>query len=901
MAGYSDPSDYLGGVLGSPVTLTSGYRSPQKNALVGGVPNSAHLTGQAYDFVPKGISTKDAADRLAKSGIPFDQVIDENDHVHISFAPTNRRQVIPSKMAKNVSDDDLLAVMGGSSAPAGKPAGGDYFPAGDSRNSPAAVTVGSGQKNVTDDQLLSVMGGSSEAAGGGSASAPAKAAGDKSFYMGKPFGFTEEVESHIPFAKDFAAGVPAALDTLTGKGSLGANYRQNLSDYNAAQAGYEANNPAMSGVGTGLGILASGGPAKAAASAIPQTLGHLMKAGAKGGATLGALFGAGEAGDGSGGLGDRAKNTAVGAGVGGLTGFGLPLAAKPVAMIGKAAGATLGAILQKVGVSATDHADVAANKLIQALNRDQIPAQQVADALRAAPSSKPVTALDVAGTNTKRVARNLVTNPGQAGDQVTTHLENRAADQTGRVLKDIKEHLSSNTDVYGLGEQLIEDRSKAAAPLYKAAQAADSTAPFESQYRQALVEATGAKGQIAKQIKKIEQESSGALAARGAAGAETRAKYMELQEALKESEQARQKATEVFQKAKADGTANVPGATWSPRLQEFLDNPEIQSGLKSGLKLEKQDAITEGRPFKDKDYSIVGYNGDDPIVGAVPTMKSLMVAKEALDARIPEMIDPNTRRLTKAGLSLKKFRDGFVAELDKLNPRYAPAREAWSGPSQSHAAIRNGGEFLNADVEEIQREMKGMTAADRDFYRIGAARALQDKAKSAADNADLSKRLFGNQTVREQIEAVFGKGSADKFGAAMGHEGTMAKTKQFVLGGSNTANKFADAEDSHHVLAQEALHGGMAGGPKGAVIAPAIGAMKRGINNLFSGIHPEVANRLADALTASGEKGAAQFEKLGARQAARNASALKRQGVGRITNRLLAGAAAQGAVRSNQQ
>lgn len=134
MAGSSnDPSDYLSGIIGSPVTLTSGLRSPQRNALVGGVPNSAHLTGQAYDFVPKGISTKDAADRLAKSGIPFDQIEDGGDHVHISFAPTNRRQVIASKMAQNVSDSDLLAQMGPSQ-------------------------MAAGQKDVTNDDLLAQMG-----------------------------------------------------------------------------------------------------------------------------------------------------------------------------------------------------------------------------------------------------------------------------------------------------------------------------------------------------------------------------------------------------------------------------------------------------------------------------------------------------------------------------------------------------------------------------------------------------------------------------------------------------------------------------------------------------------------------------------------------------------------------
>ncbi len=164
------PSDYLSQVVGAPITLTSGFRTPQRNALVGGVPNSAHLTGQAYDFVPNGISTKDAADRLAKSGIPFDQIEDGGDHVHISFDPKNRRQVISSKMAQpGLSDDDILAMVAGKAPKASAKAGGDYFPAGDSRNSPAAVTVGG--DGLSDDQILSLVKG--DAKGGGSTSAPA--------------------------------------------------------------------------------------------------------------------------------------------------------------------------------------------------------------------------------------------------------------------------------------------------------------------------------------------------------------------------------------------------------------------------------------------------------------------------------------------------------------------------------------------------------------------------------------------------------------------------------------------------------------------------------------------------------------------------------------------------------
>lgn len=39
--------------LGEPIIISSGYRCPEVNALLGGVPNSQHLTGEAVDIVIK--------------------------------------------------------------------------------------------------------------------------------------------------------------------------------------------------------------------------------------------------------------------------------------------------------------------------------------------------------------------------------------------------------------------------------------------------------------------------------------------------------------------------------------------------------------------------------------------------------------------------------------------------------------------------------------------------------------------------------------------------------------------------------------------------------------------------------------------------------------------------------
>jgi hypothetical protein len=307
-----DPTSYIGGILGSPVQITSGLRSPQKNAQVGGVPNSAHLSGQAYDFVPKGMDTKTAAAKLAHSGIPFDQIEDGGDHVHISFAPANRRQVIAAKMA--TPDDVLDTIQGPQASP---------------------------QTAATPDDVLDTIQGpkaaSAAPAGAGGVSAAAK----PNAVTGKPFGLGDEVMAHVPFAKDVVAGglslLDAAADKIQGKNgkTISQGYQDYMADLNAQQKAYEAQNPISSGIGTGLGILASGSPVKAAGQGA-LTLGQMIKQGAKSGATIGGLFGLGTPTEnGPQTVQGRAAGGTLGAATGLGLGAALPMAAAPIAAAGR--------------------------------------------------------------------------------------------------------------------------------------------------------------------------------------------------------------------------------------------------------------------------------------------------------------------------------------------------------------------------------------------------------------------------------------------------------------------------------------------------------------------------------------------------------------------------------------
>lgn len=84
---------------GTPIVISSGYRSPNLNKAVGGAQNSAHVSGLAVDFTaPHFGSVLATAKAIAKSDIAFDQMIFEYGRwVHLGLATGSappRRQLL---------------------------------------------------------------------------------------------------------------------------------------------------------------------------------------------------------------------------------------------------------------------------------------------------------------------------------------------------------------------------------------------------------------------------------------------------------------------------------------------------------------------------------------------------------------------------------------------------------------------------------------------------------------------------------------------------------------------------------------------------------------------------------------------------------------------------------------
>lgn len=92
---------------GRPLLVNSGFRCPELNAKVGGVPTSQHLKGEAADIAPNisyaTVNSQVEIARLAKSlGLPFDQMILYPTFVHFSHRLNGKQrgQVLYSKTWK---------------------------------------------------------------------------------------------------------------------------------------------------------------------------------------------------------------------------------------------------------------------------------------------------------------------------------------------------------------------------------------------------------------------------------------------------------------------------------------------------------------------------------------------------------------------------------------------------------------------------------------------------------------------------------------------------------------------------------------------------------------------------------------------------------------------------------
>lgn len=460
--------------------------------------------------------------------------------------------------------------------------------------------------------------------------------------------------------------------------------------------------------------------------------------------------------------------------------------------------------------------------------------------------------------------------PGEAGARMKSFFAERRQGAMQRLDNILSRYLPTGS-VKRTVEELASERSKAAAPLYREAFEGGSLAPLEKQFEKEWNSAAAVAKNAEQNAARIENELNTALAKKTTAGnvysssAASRAtkfaqdKIKDQRKIAEEARAAEQSALARLRRAQQDGTADAPGAVWSPTIQRLVGNPRVQVGIRKGMKIERDMADAEGRPMNLREYAIIGTDeAGEPIVGAVPNMRLLAAAKKGLDAMVADMRSPAPPwRLTEEGRAVDKLRRSLLDELYTINPKYREANELWSGGQTEINALVDGQRALDrrVSVEDVRDQLAKLPERARDFYRLGVADEARKDLLNSSLTADKSKAIVNSEGAREKLRTIIGsEEDAARFVRAIENERTMFNTERAITGGSQTAERHVEDSGVNGVMAM--LHAGRAvtdlahGHVLGAISSALRGVREvrgRGGNQLLQ--NPTLANEVSRLLT----------------------------------------------------
>jgi len=304
--------------------------------------------------------------------------------------------------------------------------------------------------------------------------------------------------------------------------------------------------------------------------------------------------------------------------------------------------------------------------------------------------------------------------------------------------------------------------------------------------------------------------------------------------------------------------------TYSPRIQEFLNNPRVRQGLRTGVGYARDEATALGQPFDPFDMAITGYDKlGNPIIGGVPNLRTLHAAKMGLDdmyerARVPGAYGQQD---TTESRVINNLKNAFVRAIDEVNPQYAQARRIYAGPMHVRDAIEEGRRMATSGrYEDNIRRFAAMSPTEQAGARIGYADAVRTPLERTGNYPSIlrEKSLKGTQ----ELGAFATPSETQPLRRFLTREEQMIEMRNKALGGSPTAENLADMGEAPGGLGT-ALNLGRAvvtGHPGGIVrnTVSLLGRMGRGetekqrvaITRILLAQHPEQVDALIAELAA---------------------------------------------------
>lgn len=367
---------------------------------------------------------------------------------------------------------------------------------------------------------------------------------------------------------------------------------------------------------------------------------------------------------------------------------------------------------------------------------------------------------------------------GQTGRALTGALDERIDATPDRIMEDF--HGATGIDPHAaLGDiqTVVKNGRAAARPLYDKAFDGSGTGigayrkPLEDMFdthSRAVKEAHGAVQDAERDLMLVEgkatQASSDEPWQRFGVADDRVASQQRLsaaQNALQQAETAKASVVAKMRDAQAEEAAGVKGGVWSPRIQQFLDDPILKRGLARGMEVQRLEALADPKapPFNPRDYAVKGTDADGtPQISGVPNMRLLDAGKRGLDSIIHEYRDKVTGKLPDNDERLNAILDvrkAYVEELKGLNSDYKAALDKSSDYLRAKNSFDTAQKmFNNRNVTgpQFQKYIDGLGEVDKRAASGGIANWMLNQA----ENGTLKGKTFDRPRLQQKLRAAIG-------------------------------------------------------------------------------------------------------------------------------------------------
>jgi len=287
------------------------------------------------------------------------------------------------------------------------------------------------------------------------------------------------------------------------------------------------------------------------------------------------------------------------------------------------------------------------------------------------------------------------------------------------------------------------------------------------------------------------------------------------------------------------------------RMQDKLD--ELQDGVAKAVAAGKMDIAAKlerraeiiSRQLENAHVKI----GDAPF--PVTVLERFDKAKRSIDGMISETRNDNVKRL------LVQFKNDLLDAAhggDRANPAlnkaYAEARDAWGSRAELIEAGKMGRQFLRGSGDVTVADFQAMSNAEKSMFRLGAARELESMlgGKALGPTTDFTKDLR-KPNVYGRLREIMPQGqTSEKMNEIIRREGRMSQSAAEALGNSKTAQRAQDDLDfAGRDMAGAAYK---AWRSSGGLANLGLDVMKAGFEKYF-GFRDDMALALAKRLTAA--------------------------------------------------